>query len=96
VPTAVRVAAPLLAEPEYPAVPASWLQDNAADVLRGGPRPAAAKHIRDRPAPADQMREAPAREVPGLRVAAPINGRFTGGFDTAGLQEAKALLKELS
>jgi hypothetical protein len=27
---------------------------------------------------------------------APINGRFTGGFDTADLQEAKVLLEELA
>jgi hypothetical protein len=48
-PTVVSVAAPLPAEPEYPVVPASWMQDDAAGVLREGSRPAAAKRIRYRP-----------------------------------------------
>jgi hypothetical protein len=71
VPTAVSIAAPLPAEPEYPAVPAAWMQDDAAGVLRGGSRPAAATRIRYRPAPADQIREAPGRDVPDLRPAGP-------------------------
>jgi hypothetical protein len=71
VPTAVSVASPSPAEPEYPAVPASWMKDDAAGVLWGGSRPAAATRIRYRPAPADQIREAAGRDVPDLRLAGP-------------------------
>jgi hypothetical protein len=71
VPIAVSVAAPLPTEPEYRAVPASWMKDDAVGVLRGGSRGAAAKRIRYRPVPADQVREAPGRDVPDLRLAGP-------------------------
>jgi hypothetical protein len=71
VPTAVSVASPLPAEPESPAVPPAWMRDDVGGVLWGGSRPAVATRIRYRPAPADQMREAPGRDLPDLRLEGP-------------------------
>jgi predicted ATPase len=36
------------------------------------------------------------KREPAQQMLAPIDGWFTEGFDTADLQEAKALLEELS
>jgi serine/threonine protein phosphatase PrpC len=70
-PTAVTVATPVPAGPESPAVPAAWTKDDAAGVLRGGSQRTTATRSRQRPAAAGQIREAPGRDAPDLRVAGP-------------------------
>jgi predicted ATPase len=42
-----------------------------------------------------RLRQQQGRHAEARDLLAPIYGRFTEGFDTADLQEAKALLEEL-
>jgi hypothetical protein len=70
-----------------------WLGKGAENILRPG---SATRRPHGPAGPGDPL--SPQRAQAGWRSASnpSINGWFTEGFDTADLQEARALLKDLS
>jgi len=83
----------LLRQPETPQAEAeTWLQ-RALDVARHQQ----AKSLELRAAMSlARLWQQQAKRVEAYELLAPIYGWFTEGFDTADLQEAKALLEELA